>query len=102
MKRLTIGLIVLGALALVAALASPLASSSPDGLEATLEQATGGAEAGGAEGEEDGPIVDSPWPDYDAGGDGSAGSTILAGIIGTAVVLTLGLGLAKLLSLKKV
>jgi len=100
MKRLTIGLIVLGALALVAALASPLASSSPDGLEATLERATDEGAAVEQEGGEH--LVDSPWPDYDAGGDGSAGSTILAGALGAAVTLALGLGLAKLLSLKKV
>jgi hypothetical protein len=97
MKKLTIGLIVLGALALVAALVSPLASPSPDGLEAALERA---ADEGAAV-EEGGHLVDSPWPDYDAGGDGSAGSTILAGILGTVIVLALGLGLAKLLSLKK-
>ncbi len=98
MKRLTIALIILGALALVAALVSPLASPYPDGLEAALERA-GGDET--AVPEEGGHLVDSPWPDYDAGGDGSAGSTILAGIIGAAIVLALGLGLAKLLSLKK-
>ncbi|MCX7021103.1 MAG: PDGLE domain-containing protein [bacterium] len=96
MKRLTIGLIVLGALALVAALVSPLASSCPDGLEATVARAGGDETAG-----EGGHLVDSPWPDYDAGGDGSAGSTILSGILGAAVTLALGLGLAKLLSRKK-
>jgi hypothetical protein len=98
MKRLTIALIILGALALAAALISPLASPYPDGLEAALERA-GADETAAAE--EGGHMVDSPWPDYDAGGDGSAGSTILAGILGAAIVLALGLGLAKLLSLKK-
>jgi hypothetical protein len=96
MKKLTIGLIVLGALALAAALVSPLASPSPDGLEAALERAGGEGAV-----EEGGPLVDSPWPDYDAGGDGSAGSTILAGILGAVIVLALGLGLAKLVSLKR-
>jgi hypothetical protein len=96
MKRLTVGLIILGALALAAALASPLASPSPDGLEAAVERAGGDETA-----PEGGHLVDSPWPDYDAGGDGSAGSTILAGVLGAVIVLALGLGLAKLLSLKK-
>ncbi|HUT97456.1 MAG TPA: PDGLE domain-containing protein [bacterium] len=99
MKRLTIVLIVLGALALVAALASPLASPYPDGLEAALERATD--EGAAAELEEGEHLVDSPWPDYDAGGDGSTGSTILAGILGAIATLALGLGLAKLVSLKK-
>jgi len=96
MKRLTIGLVVLGALALVAALASPLASSSPDGLEAALARAGGNETAG--EGRH---LVDSPWPDYDAGGDGSTGSTILSGVLGAAVTLALALGLARLISRKK-
>jgi hypothetical protein len=95
MKRITIGLIVLGALAVAAALVSPLASPSPDGLEAALERAAEGGEPGEAE-----HLVESPWPDYDAGGDGSPVSTIVAGLIGAAVTLALGLALAKLLSVK--
>ncbi len=97
MKRLTIGLGILGVLALAAALASPLASGSPDGLEAALERAAG--ESGGVEEGEH--IVGSPWPGYDVGGNETAGSTILAGVIGALVTLAVGLGLAILLSLKK-
>ncbi len=97
MKRLTIGLVILGALALAAALASPLASESPDGLEAALERASG--EGDGVE--EDEHIFGSPWPDYDVTGDETAGSTILAGVLGVLATLAVGLVLAKLLSAKK-
>ncbi|MCK4593641.1 PDGLE domain-containing protein [bacterium] len=97
MKRITIGLVILGVLALAAALASPLASGSPDGLEAALERAAGEGD-GVEEGEQ---ILGSPWPDYDVTGNETAGSTILAGVIGALITLAVGLGLAKLLSLKR-
>ena len=93
MKRTTIGLVILGALTLAAALVSPLASESPDGLEAALERA---AEGSGEPAEVE-HLVDSPWPDYGVGGDETTGSTILAGVLGGVITLAVGWIIARLL-----
>jgi hypothetical protein len=80
--------LALAGLAVAAALAvfSPLASDRPDGLEAVMER-LGVAEVAT-------PTIAAPIPDY--GEDGGATKKILAGLLGTALVfgLTLGLGAA--------
>ncbi len=97
MKKTTIGLLILGGLALIFAILSPLASGFPDGLEASIEV---GAEES-VEVVEDTTVVDSPWPDYDFTGEGTPLSGILAGVVGILAVLGVSLLLLKLLSAGK-
>jgi len=79
--------------ALVLALLSPLASSSPDGLERVAEDKGFMETAHGA--------VFEVIPDYVMPGIRSeAIATILAGIIGTLILFSIGYGLAKLLRTK--
>ena len=77
----------------LAALASPLASSFPDGLEKVAETAGFSSLA------EDTPVWhNSPLPDYTVPGVEAEGvSTGLAGILGTSAVFLLGFGVVKLL-----
>jgi len=97
MKKTTIGLIVLGGLALFFAILSPLASGFPDGLEASVEV---GAEETG-EAVEDTAVVDSPWSGYDFTGEGTPFSGILAGVIGILAVLGVSLLLFWVLKRRK-
>ena len=77
-------------LALFLALLSPLASSSPDGLERVAEDKGFMETAREA--------VFEIIPDYVLPGVGNeAGATILAGIIGTLMLFGIGYGLAQLL-----
>jgi len=79
--------------ALVLALLSPLASSSPDGLERVAEDKGFMETAREA--------VFEVIPDYVMPGIRSeAIATILAGIIGTLILFSMGYGLAKLLRTK--
>jgi hypothetical protein len=81
-------------LALFLALLSPLASSSPDGLERVAEDKGFMETAREA--------VFEIIPDYVLPGVGNeAGATILAGIIGTLMLLGIGYGLAQLLKAKR-
>lgn len=79
--------------ALFLALLSPLASSSPDGLERVAE------DKGFIETARE--ALFELIPDYVFPGIGSeAGATILAGIIGTLILFGIGYGLARLLKAK--
>lgn len=79
--------------ALFLALLSPLASSSPDGLERVAE------DKGFIETARE--ALFELIPDYVFPGIGSeAGATILAGIIGTLILFGIGYGLARLLKRK--
>jgi len=81
-------------LALFLALLSPLASSSPDGLERVAEDKGFMETAREA--------VFEVIPDYVLPGVGNeAGATILAGIIGTLMLFGIGYGLAQLLKAKR-
>jgi hypothetical protein len=81
-------------LALFLALLSPLASSSPDGLERVAEDKGFMETAREA--------VFEVIPDYVLPGVGNeAGATILAGIIGTLMLFGIGYGLARLLKAKR-
>lgn len=81
-------------LALFLALLSPLASSSPDGLERVAEDKGFMETAREA--------VFEVIPDYVLPGVGNeAVATILAGIIGTLMLLGIGYGLAQLLKAKR-
>ena len=81
-------------LALFLALLSPLASSSPDGLERVAEDKGFMETAREA--------VFEVIPDYVLPGVGNeAGATILAGIIGTLMIFGIGYGLARLLKAKR-
>ena len=81
-------------LALFLALLSPLASSSPDGLERVAE------DKGFMEPARE--VVFEVIPDYVLPGVGNeAGATILAGIIGTLMLFGIGYGLAQLLKAKR-
>ncbi|MEE9528550.1 MAG: PDGLE domain-containing protein [Dehalococcoidia bacterium] len=81
-------------LALFLALLSPLASSSPDGLERVAE------DKGFMETARE--VVFEVIPDYVLPGVGNeAGATILAGIIGTLMLFGIGYGLAQLLKAKR-
>jgi len=81
-------------LALFLALLSPLASSSPDGLERVAEDKGFMETAREA--------VFEVIPDYMLPGVGNeAGATILAGIIGTLMLFGIGYGLAQLLKAKR-
>jgi hypothetical protein len=81
-------------LALFLALLSPLASSSPDGLERVAEDKGFMETAREA--------VFEIIPDYMLPGVGNeAGATILAGIIGTLMLFGIGYGLARLLKAKR-
>ena len=81
------------ALALLLAILSPLASSSPDGLERVAED-KGFIDVALA------PIFNI-FPDYVIPGvTNEAAATILAGIVGTLVLFGIGYGLAKLLKAK--
>jgi len=80
--------------ALFLALMSPLASSSPDGLERVAEDKGFMETAREA--------VFEIIPDYVLPGVGNeAGATILAGIIGTLMLFGIGYGLAQLLKAKR-
>ncbi len=80
-------------LALLLAILSPLASSSPDGLERVAED-KGFIDT----------ALEAPFeiiPDYVMPGIGrEAIATILAGIVGTLILFGIGYGLAKLLKAK--
>ncbi len=81
-------------LALFLALLSPLASSSPDGLERVAEDKGFMETAREA--------VFEVIPDYVLPGVGNeAGATILAGIIGTLMLFGISYGLAQLLKAKR-
>ncbi len=81
-------------LALAVALISPLASSSPDGLERVAE------DKGFIETAKDGPY--SLIADYVFPGIGNeAAATILAGIVGTVILFGLTYGVARLLRLRR-
>ena len=81
-------------LALFLALLSPLASSSPDGLERVAEDKGFMETAREA--------VFEIIPDYVLPGVGNeAGATILAGIIGTLMLFGIGYGIAQLLKAKR-
>ena len=81
-------------LALAVALISPLASSSPDGLERVAE------DKGFIETAEDSPY--SLIADYVFPGIGNeAAATILAGIVGTVILFGLTYGIARLLRLRR-
>ena len=81
-------------LALFLALLSPLASSSPDGLERVAEDKGFMETASEA--------VFEIIPDYVLPGVGNeAGATILAGIIGTLMLFGIGYGVAQLLKAKR-
>ena len=94
-KKKTWTLVVAGlAVALVlAAFASPFASSSPDGLEKVAEK------EGFIESAENKEVwKHSPMPDYAVPGAGSeAVSTGLAGLVGTAAIFAVGFGVIRLL-----
>jgi len=80
-------------LALFLALVSPLASSSPDGLERVAED-KGFMETGRE-------AIFEAIPDYVMPGVGSeAVATILAGLIGTLMLFGIGYGVARLLKAK--
>jgi hypothetical protein len=80
-------------LALLMAILSPLASSSPDGLEKVAED-RGFIDVALA------PIF-SIFPDYVIPGvTNEAMATILAGLLGTLILFGIGFGLAKLLRTK--
>ena len=80
-------------LALLLAILSPLASSSPDGLERVAED-KGFIDVALA------PIFNI-FPDYVIPGvTNEAAATILAGIVGTGILFGIGYGLAKLLKAK--
>jgi hypothetical protein len=81
-------------LALFLAVLSPLASSSPDGLERIAE------DKGFIETARE--AIFELIPDYVLPGVGNeAGATILAGIIGTVILFGIGYGLARLLKARK-
>ena len=81
-------------LALLLAILSPLASSSPDGLERVAED-KGFIESALA------PVFNI-FPDYVIPGvENEAIATILAGILGTLILFGIGYGLAKLLSARR-
>lgn len=84
---IAVGLLI----ALVVALASPLASSHPDGLERVAEDKGFTAKAEEA--------VYELLPDYTVPGvDDEAATTILAGVIGVVIVAGVGYGVARLAS----
>jgi hypothetical protein len=82
------------ALALLLAILSPLASSAPDGLERVAEN------QGFIETAKGGPynlIADYLFP----GIHNHAAATILAGLVGTAIIFGITYGVARLLRLRK-
>ena len=82
----------------LAVVISPLASSSPDGLEKVAE------DKGFLEKAEEHQAAwkYSPIPDYAVGGiKNESVGTALAGLIGTLLVFAVGLGVAKVISRKK-
>ena len=80
-------------LALLLAILSPLASSSPDGLERVAED-KGFIDVALT------PIFNI-FPDYVVPGvTNEAAATILAGLLGTLIIFGIGYGLAKLLRMK--
>ena len=82
---------------LLAVIISPLASSSPDGLEKVAE------DKGFMEKAEEQPATwkYSPIPDYTVGGvKNESLATALAGLIGTLLTFAVGLGLAKIIRRK--
>lgn len=81
---------------IIAAVLSPFASSSPDGLERVAED-LGFLHKG--EGE---PVFKSPIPDYAMPGIGNeTGATAAAGIIGTLATFLIMYGLAKAMAKRK-
>ena len=82
----------------IALFLSPLASSSPDGLEKA------GAKLGFIEKGESTPAVKAPLPDYQLPGVGHEGlSTSLAGVIGTLLTFLIVWGISVLIyKVKKV
>jgi hypothetical protein len=82
------------ALALLPAILSPLASSAPDGLERVAQ------DQGFIEAAKGGPynlIADYLFP----GVHNEAAATILAGLVGTAIIFGMTYGVARLLRLRK-
>ncbi len=88
---------------LISILAPFLASSNPDGLDKTLIALVGGGSEEKVEeiiGENDQVGYEPPFPDYSIEGMDKAGE-VLAILIGTILVLVLGLGVSSLLKKKK-
>ena len=78
-------------LAIAMAILSPLASSSPDGLERVAEKFGFAGRAAKS-------VIRAPLPDYRIPGIGSAAAaTVVAGVIGTIIAFALALVLATVL-----
>ena len=77
---------------LISVLAPFLASSDPDGLESAAEDLLGEERLSAMD--ELAPLVGSPMPDYSIEGHGKAGEAT-AIVIGTLIVLGIGLALGK-------
>jgi hypothetical protein len=90
-RAVAVSTLVVGGVVLALALAffvSPFASSDPDGLERVAE------DHGFLETATDSPTADSPLADYSTRGvDDERLSTGLAGVIGVAITLAVGLAL---------
>ena len=68
------------------------AAESPDGLETEMER------VGAAEGE---PLVPAPFPDYEFPLLGTVAGKTVAGVVGTALVFGLVMGLLRLLGRRR-
>lgn len=88
------------AIAIIIAILAPfLASSNPDGLDKNLIELVGGGDEEHAEeviGEKAPIEYEAPMPDYSIEGLGKFGE-VLAIVIGTILMLLIGLGAAKVL-----
>lgn len=82
---------------LISVLAPFLASSDPDGLESAAEDLLGEERMSALE--ELAPVFESPMPDYSIEGYGKAGE-VAAIVIGTLIVLGIGLGFGKVMKKK--
>ncbi|MFB3888005.1 MAG: PDGLE domain-containing protein [Candidatus Bathyarchaeia archaeon] len=87
MKKL---LLLVGALMVAFAVLLPFASKTPDGLETLTEDA----------GNQQGPVWNGLLADYSAALADPYVSTLVAGLLGTALVLVVGFGLGKSLTTK--
>lgn len=88
---------------LLSVLAPFLASPNPDGLDKNVIELVGkGSEETAEEivGEKDKVVYEPPFPDYSFEGMDKAGE-VLAILIGTVIMLALGLGVSTLLKKKK-
>jgi hypothetical protein len=90
---LIIGLAISAALALILA---PFASPDPDGLERVAENLEFMSEA-----PETGVWDSSPLPDYQIPGLSGGVSTALAGLLGVVITYLVGVGAARLLTLRR-